>query len=289
MKHLAAIGFGYTAAALARQLDPQRWRVTGSKRRQDDADAVARSGYDAVVLDDTTPAETLAARLGAVTHILISAAPGPAGDPVLARIARVRDALGDLEWLGYLSTVGVYGNHDGAWVDEETPPNPSSERGKRRLHAEAAWRDFGAAHGVATQVFRLPGIYGPGRSVFERLAAGTARRIIKPGQVFNRMHVDDIAGALVKALEAPAPAARTFNLTDDLPTPPQDVIVHAADLMGIAPPPAIDFETADMTPMARSFYGENKRVSNARMKTELGFTPRYPSYREGLAAIFTQR
>lgn len=289
MKHLAAIGFGYTAAALARQLDPARWRVSGTKRKPDDVDAVARSGQDAFVLDDTTPGDAIAARLGTVTHILISAAPGPDGDPVLERIAQVRDALPDLEWIGYLSTVGVYGNHDGAWVDEETPPQPSSERGKRRLRAEAAWHDFGVAHGVVVQIFRLPGIYGPGRSVFERLTAGTARRIIKPGQVFNRMHVDDIAGALVKAMAAPDPVPRTFNLTDDLPTPPQDAIVFAAELMGITPPPEIDFETADMTPMARSFYGENKRVSNARMKSELGFTPRYPSFREGLAAIFTQR
>lgn len=289
MKHVAAIGFGYTAAVLARQLAPERWRISGTKRKPDGAAGVTQSGYDGFVLDDATPAQTIAARLGTVTHILISAAPGPDGDPVLERIAQVRGDLPQLEWVGYLSTVGVYGNHDGAWIDEETPPQPSSERGKRRLRAEAAWHEFGAAHGVPAQIFRLPGIYGPGRSVFERLAAGTARRIVKPGQVFNRMHVDDIAGALCKAMEAPAPAARTFNLTDDLPSPPQDVIVRAAEMMGVTPPTEMDFETADMTPMARSFYGENKRVSNARMKSELGFTPRYPTYREGLAAIFHQR
>lgn len=288
MKHLAAIGFGYTAAALAKRLKSAGWRVTGSKRTAAGADAVRQQLDAAFVLDDQTPAAQLSPALASATHLLVSAAPGPDGDPLIDRIAQVREHLAQLEWVGYLSTVGVYGNHGGAWVDETTEPQPTSERGRRRLHAEAAWHDFGRRHAIAVQVFRLPGIYGPGRSVFDRLRAGTSRRIIKPGQVFNRMHVDDIAGALEQAVGAPAGTSTTFNLTDDLPGPPQDVIEYAADLMGIEPPPEIAFESADMTPMARSFYGENKRVSNARMKAELGFAPRYPTYREGLAAIWRE-
>ena len=241
------------------------------------------------MLNDKTTTDAISSALAPVTHILVSAAPGTSGDPILERIEHVRRDLSRLEWIGYLSTVGVYGNHDGAWVDEETPPQPSSERGKRRLRAENDWHRFGQQHAVKVQVFRLPGIYGPGRSIFERLQAGTARRIIKPGQVFNRMHVDDIAGALERAMNATAIVTPTFNLTDDLPGPPQDAIVYAAQLMGIEPPPEVAFETADMTAMARSFYGENKRVCNARMKRELGFQPRYASYKEGLAAIWRER
>ncbi len=288
MKHLAAIGFGYTAAALARRVRAAGWRVTGSKRTAAGADVARRQIDDAFVLDDQTPVTTLRPALDTVTQLLISTPPGTDGDPVIDRIAEARDQLAQLEWIGYLSTVGVYGNHGGAWVDETTEPQPTSERGRRRLHAEAAWLDFGRQHAVKVQVFRLPGIYGAGRSVFDRLRAGTSRRIIKPGQVFNRMHVDDIAGALEQAMLAPDNTTPTFNLTDDLPGPPQDVIVYAAELMGIEPPPEIAFESADMTAMARSFYGENKRVSNALMKTELGFAPHYPTYRQGLAAIWRE-
>ena len=289
MNHLAAIGFGYTAAALARQLEADAWHITGTTRTEAGAAAIRAQGHGALVLDDATPATALAGALDQVTHLLISAAPGADGDPVIERIAQLREDLPRLAWIGYLSTIGVYGNHGGAWIDEETPASPSSERGRRRLIAETAWQVFGVRNALTVQVFRLPGIYGPGRSAIERLSAGTARRINKPGQVFNRMHVDDIAGALARAMSAVAPTSRVFNLTDDKPAPPQDVIVYAAELMGIEPPPEIDFEAADMTAMARSFYGDNKRVSNARMKRELGYQLRYPTYREGLAAILAQR
>lgn len=286
MKHLAAIGFGYTAAALARQLEPSQWHVTGTKRTEAGATAIREQGYSALVLDDTTPATALVPALHDVTHLLLSAAPGANGDLILGRLEQVRSQLSQLQWVGYLSTVGVYGNHNGAWIDEETPANPSSERGRRRLLAETAWQSFGARHAVPIGIFRLPGIYGPGRSAFDRLQAGTARRINKPGQVFNRMHVDDIAGALATAMARDTASGQVFNLIDDEPAPPQDVIAYAAGLMGIAAPPEVDFEAADMTAMARSFYGDSKRVANTRMKRELGFQPRYPTYREGLAAIW---
>lgn len=288
MKHLAAIGFGYTAAALAKQLEPTEWHVTGTSRSEAGAEAIRRQGYSALVLDAAKPAAALLPALDQVTHLLLSAAPDADGDPIIARLGAVQTQLPRLQWIGYLSTVGVYGNHNGAWIDEEAPANPVSERGLRRLVAEKAWQAFGAEHEIVVQTFRLPGIYGPGRSAFNRLRAGSARRINKPGQVFNRMHVDDIAGALKCALTAAAQAGQVFNIVDDEPAPPQDVIAYAAHLLGVEPPPEVDFEAADMTAMARSFYGDNKRVSNARMKRELKYVPRYPSYREGLAAILAQ-
>jgi nucleoside-diphosphate-sugar epimerase len=286
MSHLAAIGYGYTAQALARRLDMDKWRVTGSGRTQAAAQAIHANGHKGFVLNADTPGDVLAEALSRVTHILISAAPTADGDPIIGRLAEVRANLANLSWIGYLSTVGVYGNHDGDWVDEDTPPRPSARRGQLRLQAESDWHAFAATHGIAVQVFRLPGIYGPGRSAFERLQAGTARRVNKTGQVFNRMHVDDIAGALDAAMSGGGHDCSVFNLVDDLPAPPQGVIAYAAERMGVPPPPEISFEAADMTDMARSFYGENKRVSNKRMKEMLGYKPMYPTYRDGLSAIW---
>lgn len=285
-KHLAALGLGFTARALARRLHPTGWRITGSTRTEEGATAIRGEGYNALLLDSDTTPDMLANALGSATHILVSASPGEDGDPVIRRVEQIRGELPHLAWIGYLSTIGVYGGHDGAWIDEDTAPNPTNKRGKRRVVAEQAWLDFGARCSIAVQVFRLPGIYGPGRSVFDRLRAGTSRRIIKPGQVFNRMHVDDIAGALEAAMNAATHDTRLFNLTDGNPAPPQDVIVYAAELMGIEPPPEVAFEAAEMTAMARSFYGDNKRVSNARMMRELGYQPIYPTFEQGLAAIW---
>jgi nucleoside-diphosphate-sugar epimerase len=183
----------------------------------------------------------------------------------------------------YLSTIGVYGDHAGAWVDETTPTAPLSPRGRERVLAEAQWQALGQQRGAPVAVLRLPGIYGPGRSAFDSLRAGQARRIVKPGQVFNRVHVDDIAGGIAAAITCRADGV--FNITDDLPSPPQDVIAHAAALLGMPPPPEVAFEDANLTPMARSFYSECKRAANGRAKLVLGWQPRYPSYREGLAAI----
>ena len=285
-KHLATLGFGYTAAALARRLDRAAWRVTGSSRTAEGAAKIESEGYVGVVLNDETSADALASALSGVTHILLSASPNADGDPVLGRLRAAGQSLGALEWIGYLSTIGVYGDHQGAWVDETTPPDPAHERGRRRLVAEEDCLAFGAAHNVKAQVFRLPGIYGPGRSIFERLQAGNSRRIIKPGQVFNRMHVDDIAGALEHAMTSDAATNVLYNLNDDLPAAPEDAITFAAGLMNIEPPPEVAFDEAEMTAMARDFYSQNKRVSNARMKAELGYQLRYPTYREGLTAIW---
>jgi len=217
---------------------------------------------------------------------VISAAPGDGGDPLLAHHAEELRAA-PLQWIGYLSTIGVYGNHDGKWIDEETPAEPTSPRGQRRLEAERAWAEFGDSAGVPTGIFRLSGIYGPGRGPLEKLRSGQARAVIKPGQVFNRIHVEDIASALEAAIARAGErhGVRVYNVTDDEPAPPQDVLDFAADLIGVPRPPRVPFEDADMSPMARSFYSDNKRTSNARMKQELGVTLTYPTFREGIRAL----
>jgi nucleoside-diphosphate-sugar epimerase len=218
--------------------------------------------------------------------LLVSAPPTDAGDPVLRRY---RDAIAAsrIGWIGYLSTIGVYGDHAGAWIDEATPPAPRSARSRIRLEAESAWLALGAETGKPAQVFRLSGIYGPGRNPIVKLREGRSQRIVKAGQVFNRIHVDDIATTLLAAIDRPRPGA-VYNVTDDEPTAPQTVTEHAAALTGLPLPPAIDFDAADLSPMARSFYGENKRVRNRRIREDLGVTLAYPTYREGLAALKDQ-
>jgi nucleoside-diphosphate-sugar epimerase len=189
-----------------------------------------------------------------------------------------------LAWVGYLSTTGVYGDRDGGWVDETSELRPSGARGRRRVAAETAWLDLWRDRGVPVHIFRLAGIYGPGRSPFDALRAGTAKRIVKPGQVFSRIHVDDLASVLLSSIARPRPGA-VYNVCDDEPASPADVVAHAAQLLGAPPPPLVSFDEAALSPMARSFYADNKRVSNALIKTELGVRLRYPDYRAGLAAI----
>jgi nucleoside-diphosphate-sugar epimerase len=223
-----------------------------------------------------------AAALRDATHMLISIPPQDGVDPVLALHAAQVAAAPELRWIGYLSTVGVYGDHGGAWVDEDTVSNPSQPRTRARLDTENAWRQIGKPFAI----FRISGIYGPGRNALVNLADGTARRIVKPGQIFNRIHLADLAAIAAAALTREA--AGILNVADDEPAPPQDVIAFAAKLMGIAPPPEIDFATADLSPMARSFYSENRRVSNGRVKRELGAVFRYPTYRDGLTALWLE-
>jgi nucleoside-diphosphate-sugar epimerase len=273
---LLTLGHGYTADALARRLIPQGWRVIGTTRDPARADAMAARGIEPLIL----PAP-LAPALAAATHILASAAPGPQGDPFLATegaaLAAARPA-----WVGYLSTTAVYGDHAGGWVDEDTPPDPATPRGQARLAAEQAW----LATGLPVHIFRLAGIYGPGRGPFEKLRDGTARRILKPGQVFSRIHVDDIAAVLAASMAAPAPGT-VYNVCDDEPAPPEDVLAYAAALLGLPPPPAIPWEEAQgaLSPMARGFYAESKRVRNDRIRRDLGVPLLWPTYREGLAAV----
>lgn len=274
MTVLLSVGHGYSAQALARLLLPRGWRIIATTRSAAKAEALAATGVEPVLWAGG------ALPLHGVTHLLSSVAPDTAGDPVL-HDNRAAIAGAGLRWAGYLSTTAVYGDHAGGWVDEETPPAPATERGRARLRAEADWR---TVPGLAVHIFRLAGIYGPGRGPFEKVRAGTARRIEKPGQVFSRIHVEDIAQVLAASIALPHPG-RIYNVCDDDPAPPGDVLTHAAALLGLPPPPAEPFDPARMTPMAASFYAENKRVRNDRIKAELGVRLLYPDYRAGLAAL----
>ncbi len=278
MNTLLSLGHGYSAQALARLLVPAGWRVIGTTRSGDHAAGIAALGVEPVIWgDDLAPA------LADASHILSSIAPDSEGDPAL-RLYGAALAASKAGWVGYLSTTAVYGDHGGGWVDETTALAPTTARGAARVRAEAAWQ----ATGLPVHVFRLAGIYGPGRGPFEKVRDGTARRILKPGQVFSRSHVSDIATVLAASMARPDPG-RVYNVCDDDPAPPEDVLSHAAHLLGLPEPAAIAYDRAEMSPMARSFYAENKRVSNDRIKAELGVRLRYPTYREGLAALLAER
>jgi nucleoside-diphosphate-sugar epimerase len=280
------LGFSSTAAAKLLQHEPRTVALSGTVRTPEKADRLRSAGISAHVFDGTAPGATLGPDLRQASHVIFSIAPGSDGDPALLHHRADLDAAPELQWLCYYSTVGVYGDFGGAWIDETAPLVPRNDRSDRRVLAEQAWRDYAAARGVPLTILRLAGIYGPGRSTFDKLREGTSRRVVKPGQVFNRIHVEDIGR--VTALAAAARLDGTFNLGDDEPAPPQDVIAHAAAMLGIEPPPAIPYETAPMTPMQRSFYADNKRVSNAAIKRALGIDLLYPTYRDGLADIFNK-
>jgi nucleoside-diphosphate-sugar epimerase len=274
MNTLLSLGHGYSAAALAARLLPLGWRVIGTTRHPDRADALRATGVEPLIWPgDLAPA------LAEATHILASAAPDAAGDPFLQAAGEALQKARP-HWLGYLSTTAVYGDHQGAWVDETTPVTPQSVRARQRVLAEGQW----LATGLPAHIFRLAGIYGPGRGPFEKVRDGSARRIIKPGQVFSRIHVEDIAETLIASMARPNPGA-IYNVCDDDPAPPEDVLSHAAALLGLPEPPAVPYDEAEMTPMARSFYAESKRVRNDRIKAELGVKLRFPDYRSGLAAM----
>lgn len=288
MGHLFAFGLGYSARTIAKVLAGEGWSISGTSRDADGAAAIAGLGYAAHVFDGHAPATSVRPALATATHVLVSAPPDGEGDPVL-RHHRADLTGARLRWIGYLSTVGVYGDRQGGWVDEETEPRPMSERSRRRLAAEQAWLSFGATAGCRVEVFRIAGIYGPGRSAVDAVIRGTAHRIVKPGQVFNRIHVEDLARAIIKSMQSERSAYRIYNLADNEPAPHEDVVAYAAGLLGLPAPEAVPFEEANLTPMGRSFYAENKRVSNARIKDALEFDFLYPSYREGLAAIASGR
>lgn len=282
---LFCFGLGYTARALAARLAAQGWSICGTSRGDEQAAALRASGYEAWRFDrdHPLPAEAFAG----ISHILVSVPPDDRGEPVLDRHGGELPGLPELRWLGALSTTGVYGDRGGAWVDENAELRPSGERGRRRVAAEAGWLGLWRQFGVPVHIFRLAGIYGPGRSPFEALRAGTARRIEKPGQVFSRIHVEDLAAVLAASIGRPRPGA-VYNVCDDAPVPPGDVVAYAAGLLGMAPPPLARFDARELSPMARSFWGDNKRVANALIKSELGVRLRYPDYRAGLRAILAQ-
>jgi nucleoside-diphosphate-sugar epimerase len=279
--HLFCFGLGYTALALARALVAEGWRVTGTLRDVSHADAAKALGLEIVIFDRDHPIADLDQRLASATHLLSSVPPDENGDPVLdVHGAAIAKAAPRLQWIGYLSTTGVYGDRQGGWVDESSALTPTGERGRRRLDAETAW----LALPQPAHLFRLAGIYGPGRSALDTVRSGKARRVVKPGQVFSRIHRDDIVQVLLASIAQPNPGA-AYNVCDDDAADPAEVITHACKLLNVTPPPEVPYAEAQLSPMARSFYDDNKRVRNDRIKRELGVTLKYPDYRAGLAAL----
>lgn len=279
-------GLGYSSTAATRRMlaSADYSDIAGTVRSAEKAQRLRDAGLSAHVFDGTAPGPTLGPDLRRSSHVILSIAPGEDGDPALTHHRADFDAADGLEWLCYYSTVGVYGDFGGDWIDESAPLVPRNERSDRRVLAEQAWRDYAARRGLPLAILRLAGIYGPGRSTFDKLIDGTARRVIKPGQVFNRIHVEDIAR--ITELAATARLDGTFNLADDEPAPPQYLVSYAAALMGIEPPPEVPYEQAQFTPMQKSFYTDNKRVSNAAIKRALGVDLLHPNYRESLSAIW---
>lgn len=281
---LVILGMGYSAAEFARQGGGLFDAITATTRSPEKAQALRDQGIDAMPLDGDASGGRLSAAIEAADALLVSVPAEDGGDPALPIVSGAIRRARALGWIGYLSTVGVYGDHAGAWVDETSELRATSRRGLNRIAAERAWLELGEASGTPTQIFRLAGIYGPGRNQLQAAAAGTARRIVKPGQMFSRIHVEDIAGACLASLKQPEPGA-AYNLADDEPAPPQDVVAFAANLLGLPIPPEEPFDTAELSPMARSFYLDSRRVSNRRLRDELGYALRYPTYREGLGAL----
>ena len=279
---LFCFGFGFSARALARRLAAAGWAVAGTTRQAAKAAELRAEGIAAFVFDRDHPLE--AAALAGTTHLLVSIAPDTQGDPVLDCHAADIAALPELAWVGYLSTTGVYGDWQGAEVDEASELRGVKGRNRRRIEAEAGWLALQAERGLPVQVFRLAGIYGPGRSALDSVRSGRARRIDKPGHLFSRIHVEDIASVLEASIARPNPG-RIYNVCDDEPAAAAEVTAFACELLGVAPPPLIALAETDMSAMARSFWEDNRLVSNRRLHEELGVTLAYPDYRAGLAAI----
>lgn len=279
---LFVFGLGYVGEAFARALRARGWDIAASARSPEQVASLRAAGIEAA---DPADREAMARAMRGVNAVLITSPPGPDGCAALESvIPALAQAQAFPDWIGYLSTTGVYGDFEGRWVFETSPLRAQSVEGARRVGAERDWRQVGRGMGLTVTTFRLPGIYGPGRSAFDRLRAGEGRRIVKPGQVFSRVHRDDIVSGLLASLDQPR-AGGIYNLCDDEPAPPQDVIEYAARLLGVPVPPDLPFDALGLSPATRRFYAENKRVSNALAKAELGWRPKYPTYREGLKAI----
>lgn len=285
---LFCFGLGYSAQVFAARRRLAGWAVAGTTRTVEKRARLRDAGVEAHLFNRGVPLADPRAALAGTTHLLVSISPDDAGDPVIdthaAGIAALGRAAPPLAWIGYLSSTAVYGNWDGAWVDETSPLRGDSPRGRRRIAAEKAWLDFGARHGIVVQIFRLSGIYGQGRSVLDDVRDGTARRIVKPGHAFSRIHVHDIARVLEASIARPR-AGGIYNVSDDEPAPSPDVVAYACKLLGRDPPPAVAFRDATLSPMAQSFYADSRRVRNDLIKRELGVTLAYPNYRAGLESL----
>ncbi len=283
--HLFCFGLGYSAGVFAGKCSAQGWRISGTRRELVGSDQSVNEAYNLFPFNRTTPLANSHV-LEDITHVLVSVPPDEEGCPIADILGTEIAQLPNLAWLGYLSTTGVYGNTDGESVDEDTPLNPSSDRSRFRVSAEKAWLNFWQEDKVPVHIFRLAGIYGPGRSSLDRVRAGEAARIEKPGQLFSRIHVDDISTVLSASVDHPRPGA-IYNVCDDDPASPADVVAYVCGLVGAETPPMVAFEEAakTMSPMALSFWRDNRRVDNARIKNELGVRLAYPDYRKGLDAI----
>lgn len=275
--HLFCFGLGYSSLTLAEKLLEEGWRISGTCRTQEKCEQLHSKGITAYVFDTDLPLAMPETYLAGVTHILDSIPPNDSGDIVLRHHLPHIQMVSTLEWVGIFSTTGVYGDHQGAWVDESTATNPTHQQATNRMVQEKQWMETG----FPIHIFRLSGIYGPGRSAIEMLKKGTARRIHKEGQVFSRIHVQDIAQIVQKSIEQPNPQA-IYNCADDLPEAQEKVVTYAAELLGIDPPPLIPFEDAELSPMGKQFYSSCRRVKNERIKKELGVKLQFPSYKEGL-------
>lgn len=281
---LFCFGLGYTAEAMARHVMARGWRVAGTTRSPDKAARLSALGIETFIFNHGQSLSDPAAALAGTTHLLVSVPADAEGDPVADRHGAQIAAIPKLAWAGYLSTTGVYGNRNGGWVDEDSELLPTGERGRMRVAAERAWLDLRRREGLPIHIFRLAGIYGPGRNALESVKAGIAKRINKPGQVFSRIHVEDILRVLMASIAKPHPG-RIYNVCDDNPAPPAEVIDYACGLLDVPPPALVPLEEAQLSPMGRSFYRDNKRVSNSRIKEELAVDLRYPDYRAGLVAL----
>lgn len=281
---LFCFGLGYSGLALARSLLAEGWAVGGTCRSEASRQILAASGIHALLFDRTQPLLDPQSLLASADHVLSTVPPDEHGDPVLSEQRESLRSLRHVRWVGYLSTTGVYGDRGGGWVDETSECRPTEARSKRRVEAENEWLALGRDGGFPVHVFRLAGIYGPGRNALETVRSGRAHRIQKPGQVFSRIHVDDIVHVLKASMARPRPGA-VYNVCDDCPAPPEDVIAFACSLLGVEPPPLVPFEKARLSEMARSFYSDNKRVRNDLIKRELGVALSVPDYKVGLRRL----
>ncbi|MEE2996118.1 MAG: SDR family oxidoreductase [Pseudomonadota bacterium] len=269
--------------ALSRRLNAGGWQTRGTCRDPNRVRALTALGIKAALFEGSAPMDPAGA-LDGVTHVLLSIPPGAEGDLAFIHHADLIAETESVQWVGYLSTTGVYGNRDGAWVDETSELRPSNPRGQRRVNAEQTWLEWGARHGIAAHIFRLAGIYGPGRSVAEKIKEGSSRRISKPGHVFSRIHVEDVATVLAASIVSPR-AGGIYNVCDDEPAASADVTSYVCDLLGVVAPPLISFENAEMSVMGKTFWADNRRVRNDRIKTELGVELAFPNYRAGMRSV----
>ncbi|MAI49461.1 MAG: NAD(P)-dependent oxidoreductase [Rhodospirillaceae bacterium] len=282
-RNLFCFGLGYSAMALSRRLDAAGWTISGTCRKPSRKAALGVLGISTAIFDGESPMQP-AGLLQDITHVLLSIPPSDDGDPAFKQHANDIAATGTVEWLGYFSTTGVYGDRGGDWVDETSELRPNSARSQRRADAERSWIDWGDRHGISVQIFRLPGIYGPGRSAIDQVKAGTARRISKPGHVFSRIHVEDIATTVIASITRPN-AGAIYNVCDNEPAAPGDVVSYVCELLGCEPPPEIPYDKADLSIVAKSFWADNRRVRNERIKDELGVRLDFPEYRIGIRGI----